>query len=103
MKQGSVEGASATTVLALETSSRTYAVAVGDGETPLAQAAARRDDPEFPELGVLVDGALARAGLAFSDIGTIGVDVGQVAWRPFGRPWPTRMDSPSASAWRSSP
>jgi len=76
MKQGSVEGASATTVLALETSSRTYAVAVGDGETPLAQAAARRDDPEFPELGVLVDGALARAGLAFSDIGTIGVDVG---------------------------
>jgi len=75
MKQGSVEGASATTVLALETSSRTYAVAVGDGETPLAQAAARRDDPEFPELGVLVDGALARAGLAFSDIGTIGVEI----------------------------
>jgi tRNA threonylcarbamoyladenosine biosynthesis protein TsaB len=49
---------------------------VGDGETPRAQAAACRDDPEFPELGVLVEDALARAGSAFSDIGTIGVDVG---------------------------
>src|SRR5262249_9445652 len=70
------EGTSARLVLALEASSRTYAVAVGDGETPRAQATARRDDPEFPELGVLVEGALARAGSAFSDIGTIGVAVG---------------------------
>jgi tRNA threonylcarbamoyl adenosine modification protein YeaZ len=76
MNQSSVEGTSARIVLALETSSRTYAVAVGDGETPLAQAAAHRSDPECPQLGVLVDGVLARGGLPFSDIGVIGVDVG---------------------------
>lgn len=76
MKQSSVEGTPARLVLALEASSRMYAVAVGDGEMPRAQAAACRDDPGFPELGALVVGALARAGVAFGDIGTIGVDVG---------------------------
>ena len=76
MKQSSLEGTSAGLVLALEASSRRYAVAVGDGETPRGQAAADRDDPAFPELGELVDGALARAEAGFGDIGTIGVDVG---------------------------
>jgi tRNA threonylcarbamoyl adenosine modification protein YeaZ len=76
MKQSPVEATPARLVLALEASSRTYAVAVGDGETPRSQAAADRDDPAFPELGELVAGALARAGAAFGDIGTIGVDIG---------------------------
>lgn len=76
MKQSSAEDGRARLVLALEASSRTYAVAVGDGATPRAQAAARRDDPAFTELGELVAGALARAGAVFADIATIGVDVG---------------------------
>jgi tRNA threonylcarbamoyl adenosine modification protein YeaZ len=76
MKRSSAEGAPARLILALEASSRTYAVAVGDGETPRARAAADRDDPEFPELGGLVTRALEDAGATFSDIGTIGVDAG---------------------------
>jgi tRNA threonylcarbamoyl adenosine modification protein YeaZ len=76
MKQSSAKGTPAGLVLALEASSRTYAVAVGDGETPSARAAAGRDDPAFPELGELVAATLARAGVAFGDIGVIGVDVG---------------------------
>jgi len=62
--------------LALEASSRTYAVAVGDGEEPRAQAAVRRDDPAFRGLGELVTQTLDRAGGRFGDIETIGVDVG---------------------------
>jgi tRNA threonylcarbamoyl adenosine modification protein YeaZ len=63
-------------VLALEASSRTYAVAVGGGERPLLQRASRRDDPAFSGLGELVAGALAAGGATFSDIETIAVDVG---------------------------
>ncbi len=62
--------------LALEASSRTYAVAVGDGEQLRAQRASRRDDREFAGLGELVAQALAAADATFSDIGTIAVDVG---------------------------
>jgi tRNA threonylcarbamoyl adenosine modification protein YeaZ len=62
--------------VALEASSRTYAVAVGDGEEPRAQAAVRRDDPSFRGLSELVSRTLDRAGERFGDIGTIGVDVG---------------------------
>ena len=76
MKQSSVEAVPRGLVLALEASSRTYAVAVGDGETPRAQAAVGRDDPAFAELGDLVAGVLARAGVTFGGIGTIGVDIG---------------------------
>jgi tRNA threonylcarbamoyl adenosine modification protein YeaZ len=76
MKQNSGEDSPTRLVLAIEASSRTYAVAVGAGENPRAQAAARRDHPAFTELGELVAGALAGAGVAFGDIGTIGVDVG---------------------------
>ncbi len=76
MKQSSGEDGPHGLVLALETSSRTFAVAIGDGENPRAQAAARRDDPAFPELGELVARTLDRAGATFRDIGTIGVDAG---------------------------
>jgi tRNA threonylcarbamoyladenosine biosynthesis protein TsaB len=76
MRQSSAEDGSKRLVLALEASSRTYAVAVGDGEEPRAQAAIRRDDPAFRGLGELVSQTLDRAGERFGDIGTIGVDVG---------------------------
>jgi tRNA A37 threonylcarbamoyladenosine modification protein TsaB len=76
MRQSSAEDGRRRLVLALEASSRTYAVAVGDGEDPRAQAAARRDDPSFRGLSELVTRTLDRAGENFGDIGTIGVDVG---------------------------
>jgi len=76
MRQSSAEDGPRGLVLALEASSRTYAVAVGDGEEPQAQAAVRRDDPAFRGLGELVARTLDRAGARFGDIGTIGVDVG---------------------------
>jgi len=76
MRQSSAEDGPRRLVLALEASSRTYAVAVGDGEEPRAQAAVRRDDPAFRGLGALVTQTLDRAGETFGDIGTIGVDVG---------------------------
>jgi tRNA threonylcarbamoyladenosine biosynthesis protein TsaB len=76
MRQSSAENGRGRLVLALEASSRTFAVAVGDGETPRAQAAVRRDDPAFRELNELVTEALDSAGETFGDIGTIAVDVG---------------------------
>lgn len=76
MRQSSAEDGPKRLVLALEASSRTYAVAVGDGENPRGQAAVRRDDPEFRGLGDLVNRTLDRAGQVFGDIGTIGVDIG---------------------------
>jgi tRNA threonylcarbamoyl adenosine modification protein YeaZ len=76
MTQSSAENGRGRLVLALEASSRTYAVAVGDGETPRALAAVRRDDPAFRELNELVTQALDSAGETFGDIGTIAVDVG---------------------------
>jgi tRNA threonylcarbamoyl adenosine modification protein YeaZ len=63
-------------VLALEASSRTYAVAAGDEEVPRVRRESRRDDPAFAGLGDLVAQALAAAGATFSDIGAIAVDVG---------------------------
>ena len=76
MRQSSAEDGPKRLVLALEASSRTYAVAVGDRETPRAQAAVRRDDPAFRGLGELVTQTLDRARESFGDIGTIAVDVG---------------------------
>lgn len=76
MRQSSAEDGPRRLVLALEASSRTYAVAVGDGEEPRAQAAIRRDDPAFRGLSELVTQTLDRAGETFGDIATIGVDVG---------------------------
>jgi tRNA threonylcarbamoyladenosine biosynthesis protein TsaB len=62
--------------LALEASSRIYAVAAGDSDHPSAQRAARYRDPGFSGLGELAAQALAAAGATFSDIGTIAVDAG---------------------------
>jgi tRNA threonylcarbamoyladenosine biosynthesis protein TsaB len=76
MKQNSAEDTATGLVLALEASSRTYAVTVGAGEDPQAQATTCRDDPAFAELGELVARVLASAGAGFDDIGIIGVDVG---------------------------
>jgi tRNA threonylcarbamoyladenosine biosynthesis protein TsaB len=76
MRQSSAEDGPKRLVLALEASSRTYAVAVGDGEEPRARAAVRRDDPSFRGLSELVTRTLDRAGNRFGDIGTIAVDVG---------------------------
>jgi tRNA threonylcarbamoyl adenosine modification protein YeaZ len=64
------------TILALEASSRTYAVAVGTEEQPPVQRAARRDDPGFAGLGDLVARAMAAAGATFTDISVIALDVG---------------------------
>jgi tRNA A37 threonylcarbamoyladenosine modification protein TsaB len=63
-------------VLALETSSRIYAVAVGDGDRPRARRVSRRNDRAFLDVGELVVQALAAGDVAFSDIETIAVDVG---------------------------
>lgn len=63
-------------VLAIDASSRAYAVAVGDSEQPAVCRESRRDSPEWAGLGELVKETLAAAGLAFGDIAVIGVDVG---------------------------
>jgi tRNA threonylcarbamoyladenosine biosynthesis protein TsaB len=63
-------------ILALEASSRTYAVMVGSEDQPRAQRAARRDDPGFAGLGDLVGQAMAAAGVAFTDLSMIALDVG---------------------------
>jgi len=63
-------------VLAIEASSRTYAVAVGAGELPSAQRASRRDAPAFAGVGDLVAQALAAHDVTFSDIEAITVDIG---------------------------
>jgi hypothetical protein len=55
-------------VLAIEASSRTYAVAVGAGELPGAQRASRRDAPAFAGVGGLVTQVLAAHDATFSDI-----------------------------------
>jgi tRNA threonylcarbamoyladenosine biosynthesis protein TsaB len=63
-------------ILAIEASSMTYAVAVGAGEYPSLQRSSHRDDPAFAGVGELVAQSLTAADVAFSDIGTIAVDVG---------------------------
>jgi tRNA threonylcarbamoyl adenosine modification protein YeaZ len=63
-------------VLALEASSRTYAVAVGAGDCPAVQRAAHRDDPAYTGFGELVAQTLSAATATFGDVGTVAVDVG---------------------------
>ena len=63
-------------VLALETSSLTRVVAVGDGQHPRVQRASHRDDPAYTGFGALVAETLTAAGATFGDVGTIAVDVG---------------------------
>jgi tRNA A37 threonylcarbamoyladenosine modification protein TsaB len=62
-------------VLALESSSRTYAVAVGDGDQPRAQRTSLRDGRTFVDVGELAAQALAGEA-TFDDVDTIAVDVG---------------------------
>jgi tRNA threonylcarbamoyl adenosine modification protein YeaZ len=63
-------------VLALETSSMTYAVAAGDGDRPRVQRTAHREDLAFTGLGALVVDTLTAAQATFGDVGTIAVDIG---------------------------
>ena len=63
-------------VLALEASSVTYAVAVGDGERPRVQRNSHRDDPTYAGFGALVAETMLAADATFRDVGTIAVDVG---------------------------
>jgi tRNA threonylcarbamoyl adenosine modification protein YeaZ len=62
--------------LALDTSSRTHAVAAGDGDHPGALREADPRAPGFAGLGELAAQALAAAGATFGDIETIAVDAG---------------------------
>ena len=65
-----------TLVLALDTSSRTYSVAVGSADRPASTRSSRRDDVAFAGLGGLAAQALSEVGAAFGDIAAIGVDIG---------------------------
>jgi tRNA threonylcarbamoyl adenosine modification protein YeaZ len=65
-----------TLVLALDTSSRTYAVAVGRKDRPAAERRSTRQDPAFAGLGDMVAQALSDAGESFQDLAGIGVDIG---------------------------
>lgn len=62
--------------LAIEASSATYAVALGNGDVPLVHQARRRDHAGFRGVGELVSSALAEARGGFAAIEAIGVDVG---------------------------
>ncbi|MEJ2868753.1 L-threonylcarbamoyladenylate synthase [Actinomycetospora sp. OC33-EN08] len=65
-----------TLTLAVETSSRTYGVALLDGDTVLAQATADRSDPGFVDVGVLAGSVIAEAGRTVADLDRLAVDVG---------------------------
>lgn len=65
-----------TLILALDTSSRTFAVAVGSEDRPAAERRASRHDPGFAGLGDMAAQALSEAGASFREIAAIGVDVG---------------------------
>ncbi|MDL5157089.1 L-threonylcarbamoyladenylate synthase [Actinomycetospora termitidis] len=65
-----------TLTLAVETSSRTYGVALLDDDTVLAQATADRSDPGFVDVGVLAGSVIADAGRTVADLDRLAVDVG---------------------------
>jgi tRNA threonylcarbamoyl adenosine modification protein YeaZ len=65
-----------TLVLALDTSSRTYAVALGSEDRPGSERHSSPRDAGFAGLGDMVAQALAEAGRTFGEIGAIGVDIG---------------------------
>ncbi len=65
-----------TLILALDTSSRTYAVAVGSEDRPAAERRSSRHNPAFAGLGDMVAQALSTAGGAFQQLAGIGVDIG---------------------------
>ncbi|WP_433799605.1 L-threonylcarbamoyladenylate synthase [Actinomycetospora sp. CA-084318] len=65
-----------TLTLAVETSSRTYGVALLDDDAVLAQAEADRSDPGFVDVGVLASSVIADAGRTVADLDRLAVDVG---------------------------
>lgn len=62
--------------LAIEASDSTYCVALGSGEEPVIQLERQRHDAEFKGLGHLVALALEQISGRFTDITSVGVDVG---------------------------
>ncbi|MCD2189237.1 L-threonylcarbamoyladenylate synthase [Actinomycetospora soli] len=65
-----------TLTLAVETSSRTYGVALLDDDAVLAQAEADRSDPGFVDVGVLASSVIADGGRTVADLDRLAVDVG---------------------------
>ena len=63
-------------LLAIDASSRTYAVAAGTGDRPDAVRTARRGDPGFEGVGGLASAAVADLDARFADIEVIAVDTG---------------------------
>jgi tRNA threonylcarbamoyl adenosine modification protein YeaZ len=63
-------------LLAIDASSRTYAVAAGAGARPDAVRTARRGDPGFEGVGGLASAALADLDARFRDVEAIAVDTG---------------------------
>jgi tRNA A37 threonylcarbamoyladenosine modification protein TsaB len=63
-------------VLAIEASSRTYAVAAGAGDSPAALRRSHRGDPDWAGIGDLAARTLAVLNARFRDVETIAVDVG---------------------------
>jgi tRNA threonylcarbamoyl adenosine modification protein YeaZ len=62
--------------LAIDTSSVTYAVAIGISEDVLVHRTVRRDDPSFRGIGDLVSSSLASINGSFTDIECVALDVG---------------------------
>jgi tRNA threonylcarbamoyladenosine biosynthesis protein TsaB len=63
-------------LLAIESTSGLYSVAVGTGAEAGSRRASRREHPGFAGLGELVSSALAEFGATAADIARIAVDVG---------------------------
>ena len=63
-------------VLAVESSSGVYSVAIGTAEGKIARRVARRDEPGFAGLGKMVDLALADLGSEVADLYQLAVDIG---------------------------
>jgi tRNA A37 threonylcarbamoyladenosine modification protein TsaB len=63
-------------LLAVESTSGRYSVAVGESAGRLARRSSRRDEPGFAGLGKLAESALADLGAQVSDLAELAVDVG---------------------------
>lgn len=63
-------------VLALETSSAAYGVAVGTPQELITEVTVRRESASFPGFGRLVSSVLESVGVTFPEITQIAVDVG---------------------------
>jgi tRNA A37 threonylcarbamoyladenosine modification protein TsaB len=63
-------------LLAVESTSGRYSVAVGQGDSPVTHAETGRDEPDFAGLGQLAGRALAAAGASVPDVDQLAVDIG---------------------------